>query len=127
MDGTGSETAAGRAPGEGSRKAYDAFISYAHDADSAFAPALQRGLQHLAKPWNRRRAIEVFQDQASLAASPALWPSIREALDTSRWFVLLASPEATRSHWVGKEIEHWVSNKGTDDLLIVVTGGTWIW
>jgi hypothetical protein len=69
----------------------------AHDADDVFAPVLQRGLQHLAKPWNRRRAMEVFRDESSLAVSPGLWPSIRAALDASRWFILLASPEAARS------------------------------
>ena len=127
MDVTESDTVAGTALRGGSRKSYDAFISYAHHADELFAPALQRGLQHLAKPWNRRRAMEVFRDDTSLAASPGLWPSIRTALDASRWFVLLASPEAVRSDWVGKEITHWVSNKGTDHLLVVVTDGTWIW
>ena len=127
MDVAGSDTAAGAAAGEGSRKSYDAFISYAHDADEAFAPVLQRGLQHLAKPWNRRRAMEVFRDETSLAVSPGLWPSIRNALDASRWFVLLASPESARSHWVGEEITHWVSSKGTDHLLVVVTDGTWAW
>ena len=111
----------------GSRKSYDAFISYAHEADEGFAPVLQRGLQHLAKPWNRRRAMEVFRDETSLAVSPGLWPSIRDALDASRWFILLASPEAARSHWVGEEITYWVSGKGTDHLLVVVTDGTWIW
>ena len=115
-----------RLPG-GSRKSYDAFISYAHGGDEVFAPVVQRGLQHLAKPWNRRRAMEVFRDETSLAVSPGLWPSIRDALDASRWFVLLASPEAAGSQWVGEEITHWVSSKGTDYLLVVVTDGTWIW
>ena len=95
--------------------------------DGAFAPVLQRGLQHLAKPWNRRRAMEVFRDESSLAVSPGLWRSIRAALDASRWFILLASPEAARSHWVGEEIKYWVSNKGADHLLVVVTDGTWTW
>src|SRR5260370_23365876 len=111
MDVAGSDTAAA-AGRESSRKSYDAFISYAHDGDSGFAPALQRGLQHLAKPWNRRRAMKVFRDATSLAVSPGLWPSIRAALDASRWFVLLASPEAARSRWVGEELTHWVSSKG---------------
>ena len=71
---------------------YDAFISYAHAADDGFAPVLQRGLQHLAKAWNRRRAMEVFRDESSLAVSPGLWRSITAALDASRWFILLASP-----------------------------------
>ena len=121
MDVAGSDAAVGTASLEGSRKSYDAFISYAHDADEVFAPVLQRGLQHLAKPWNRRRAMEVFRDETSLAAGPGLWPSIRNALDASRWFVLLASPEAARSEWVGEELMHWVSSKGADHLLVVLT------
>ena len=127
MDVAGPGAAPGTARWRVPRKSYDVFISYAHDADSAFAPVLQRGLQHLAKPWNRRRAIEVFRDETSLPVSSGLWSSIQDALDASRWFVLLASPEAARSSWVGKEITHWVISKGTDRLLVVVTAGTWIW
>src|SRR5215469_5150475 len=112
MDVRGSSAASRIAASEGSRRAYDAFISYAHYADGVFAPVLQRGLQRLAKPWNRRRAMEVFRDETSLAASPELWPSIRAALDASRWLVLLVSPEAARSDGVGEEITHWVSTKG---------------
>jgi dipeptidyl aminopeptidase/acylaminoacyl peptidase len=127
MDVTRPDLAAHTAQREGSRKDYDAFISYARKADEAFATALQRGLHHLAKPWNRRRAMEVFRDQTSLPASSGLLPSIRSALDASRWFVLLASPESARSNWVGDEITHWVSSKGADHMLIVLTDGTWTW
>src|SRR5690348_2376777 len=121
MDAIRRDAIGGSASSEDSRQSYDAFISYAHGADSAFAPVLQRGLQSLAKPWNRRRAMEVFRDETSLAASPGLWPSIRTALNASRWFVLLASPESALSDWVGEEIKYWVSRKGTDHFLIVVT------
>ena len=38
----GSDTVAGAAAGGGSRKSYDAFISYAHEADAVLAPVLQR-------------------------------------------------------------------------------------
>ncbi|MGH3791154.1 MAG: toll/interleukin-1 receptor domain-containing protein, partial [Pseudonocardiaceae bacterium] len=108
-------------------KRYAAFISYSHSADGTFAPALQDGLQRLAKPWNQRRAIEVFRDQTGLAVSPALWPSICAALDGSQWFVLLSSPEAARSAWVGKEIERWVATKGPESILSVLTDGAWVW
>ena len=118
---------AGTASSADSSQSYDAFISYAHDADKVFAPVLQRGLQHIAKPWNRRRAMTVFRDETSLAVSPGLWPSIRNALDASRWFILLASPEAARSEWVSQEIKYWVSSKGADQLLVIVTAGTWAW
>jgi WD40 repeat protein len=40
---------------------------------------------------------------------------------------LLASPQSARSDWVGKEIRHWLATKGPGRLLVVVTGGTWIW
>jgi hypothetical protein len=66
MDVAGSDGAVETASRDDSRKSYDAFISYAHEADGAFAPVVQRGLQHLAKPWNRRRAMEVFRDETSL-------------------------------------------------------------
>jgi len=108
-------------------KRYAAFISYSHSADGEFAPALQRGLQRLAKPWNHRRALEVFRDQTGLAVSLELWPSICAPLDGSRWFVLLASPEAARSDWVGKEIERWVATKGPRNILPVLTEGAWVW
>jgi len=70
MDSAGSDASAEAAAREISRKSYDAFISYAHDTDREFAPVVQRGLQKLAKPWNRRRAMEVFRDETSLAVSP---------------------------------------------------------
>ena len=31
--------------------AYDAFVSYSHAADGRLAPAVQTGLQRLARPW----------------------------------------------------------------------------
>lgn len=108
-------------------KHYDAFVSYSHSADGEFAPALQAGMQRLAKPWRRRRALEVFRDQTGLAVNPDLWESIVTALDASEWFVLLASPTAAQSHWVGKEIEHCVATKGPARVLIVVTEGSIAW
>ena len=39
---------------------YNAFISYSHQSDSAFARALQSGLEQLAKPWNRLGAHGTF-------------------------------------------------------------------
>ena len=73
---------------------YDAFISYSHAKDKHIATALQSAVQTLGKPWHRRRSLRVFRDDASLAATPQLWPSIEEALSHSRFLILLASPEA---------------------------------
>jgi hypothetical protein len=106
---------------------FNGFISYSHAADGRLAPAVQRGLHELAKPWHRRRALWIFRDQTGLAVTPALWSSIQDALDGSQYFVLLASPEAARSPWVNREIEHWVATKSVDRILPVVTEGTWGW
>ncbi len=107
--------------------AYDAFISYSHAKDKPIAAALQSVVQELGKPWYRRRALRVFRDDTSLSATPSLWPSIEQALSQSRFLILLASPEATASQWVGKEVSYWLEHKGPDTLLIAVTSGDLAW
>jgi WD40 repeat protein len=106
---------------------YDAFVSYSHAADGRLAPALQAGLQSLAKPWYRRRALRVFRDKTSLSASPELWPAIEQALGQARYFVLLASPEAAGSPWVDREVRWWRAHRGRDTVLIVLTDGQLVW
>jgi WD40 repeat protein len=107
--------------------AYDAFISYSHSADGQLAPAVQSGLQRLARPWYRRRALRVFRDETGLAVNPHLWGSIERAMDESRYFVLLASPAAAASPWVTREVEHWLATKPPETLLPVLTDGTLVW
>jgi hypothetical protein len=107
--------------------AYDGFLSYSHTADGRLAPALERGLRRLAKPWNSRRALRIFRDETGLSTNPHLWSSIEKALDESEWFVLLASEEASQSEWVNKEITHWLATKAVERILPVVTDGTWDW
>src|SRR5215813_14402426 len=106
---------------------YDAFISYSHAKDKPIATALQSVVQRLGKPWYRRRALRVFRDDTSLAASPKLWAAIEEALVQSRFLILLASPEAAASQWVDNEVEYWVKHKGIDTLLIALTDGDLTW
>jgi WD40 repeat protein len=106
---------------------YNAFISYSHQADSAFARAFQRGLEQLARPWNRRRALDIFRDETDLSISPELLTSICEVADQSSYFLLLASPLAATSKWVGHEVEHWASERGCRNLLIILTDGDLVW
>ena len=107
--------------------AYNGFISYSHAADGRLAPALQSGLQSLAKPWYRPRALRVFRDETGLSTNPHLWSSIAAALDESEWFVLLASPESARSPWVDRELAHWLETKPADRILPALTSGEWGW
>src|SRR4051794_25496042 len=106
---------------------YDAFISYSHAKDKPIAAALQWAVQKLGKPWYRRRALRIFRDDTSLSATPSLWPSIEKALGETRYFLLLASPEAASSRWVNKEVAYWLDHNGPDTLLIGVTDGSLSW
>jgi WD40 repeat protein/tetratricopeptide (TPR) repeat protein len=106
---------------------YDAFISYSHAKDKPIAAAVQSVVQKLGKAWYQRRALRVFRDDTSLSATPQLWPTIEQALGQSRFFVLLASPEAAASKWVNKEVGHWLEHNSIDTLLIGVTAGDLAW
>jgi WD40 repeat protein len=105
---------------------YDGFISYSRALDGTLAPTLQSALERFAKPWYRLRRLRVFRDDASLSANPGLWTSIEEALDAARFLVLLASPQAAASIWVGREVAHWRERR-EDGLLIVLTEGEIGW
>lgn len=106
---------------------YNAFISYSHAADGKLAPALQSGLAKFAKPWYKIRNLNIFRDEASLSASPHLWPNIQKGLDESEYLIYLASPVSASSHWVTKEIAYWIAHKSIDKLLIVLTEGEIVW
>jgi WD40 repeat protein len=106
---------------------YEAFISYSHALDGKLAPALQTECERFGKPWYRPRARRLFRDNANLSAQPHLWDAIESALSSSRWFVLLASPAAAGSHWVGKEVDWWLANRSADRILIVLTDGSLPW
>src|SRR5262249_49567204 len=106
---------------------YDAFISYSHAKDKHIATALQSAIQTLGKPWYQRRALRVFRDDASLSATPQLWPSIEQALSESRYLILLASPEAAASPWVARELLYWLDHKRVETLLIAMTDGELVW
>jgi tetratricopeptide (TPR) repeat protein len=106
---------------------YDAFISYSHAQDKPIAAALQAAIQKLGRPWYRRRVLRLFRDDTSLSATPHLWPTIEQALSQSRFFLLLASPEAAASKWVNKEVGYWIEHNSIDALLIGLTDGELIW
>jgi WD40 repeat protein len=117
----------GLVPSPPSGHAYHGFISYSHEADTELAAALQKGLQRFAKPWYRARALRIFRDSASLSANPDLWDSIELALDSAEYYILLASPRAAASEWVGKEAARWCSTKSSSHLLIALTDGEIEW
>ncbi|MEV8510331.1 TIR domain-containing protein [Actinoplanes sp. NPDC051475] len=106
---------------------FDAFISYSHAQDRLMAEALQSELQRFARPWYRPRALRVFRDTTSLAATPELWPSIERALAASEWFILMASPQSAGSRWVAREIDWWKANRKPEKMLVALVSGSIVW
>ena len=109
------------------KEKYNAFISYSHAADGILAPALQKALEKLAKPWYKLRNLSIFRDESNLSVSPHLWDNIVLALDASEYLIYMASPEAAQSKWVSQEIAHWIKTKPLENLLIVLTEGEITW
>ncbi|MFM5947878.1 MAG: toll/interleukin-1 receptor domain-containing protein [Novosphingobium sp.] len=81
---------------------YRAFVSYSH-VDARFAAWLHRNLETSRLPDGTRLA-PIFIDRAELAAGPDLSSQVREALSESAALVVIASPAARASRWVGQEI-----------------------
>ena len=106
---------------------YDAFISYSHAMDKPVAAALQAVMQKLGKPWYRRRALRIFRDDTSLAATPELWPTLEQMLGRSRFMVLLVSPQFARSKWCGMEVAWWLEHRSIDTVLLALTDGDLAW
>ncbi|MGH6899689.1 MAG: toll/interleukin-1 receptor domain-containing protein [Geminicoccaceae bacterium] len=107
---------------------YDGFISYRHsERESAIARAIQKALHRFAKPFWKPRAVQLYRDETNLSARPDLWGTIAQALDASRFFLLMASPEAASSKGVRREVEHWLHRRGTVGLIVVQTGGSLVW
>ena len=102
-------------------------MSYSHRYDGVLGPALQGRLERFAKPWYRMRALRIFCDTSNLSASPALWVSIENALQFSEWFILLASPDASRSTWVNREVQWWIDHRTVERMIVVGTSPGLIW
>jgi tetratricopeptide (TPR) repeat protein len=87
---------------------YRAFISYSH-RDERIAARLHRRIETYRAPSGlvaaaRRRLAPVFRDRDELASAERLSASIEQALDESEALIVVCSPAAVASIWVGKEI-----------------------
>lgn len=107
---------------------FNAFISYRHNNRQKYiARRLQNELHNFAKPWYSIRAVRLYRDETNLAIDPHLWRQIENALNNSEFLMLIASPESAASKWVAKELNHWLENRGSESILIVLTNGNLEW
>jgi WD40 repeat protein len=110
-----------------SQHRYDAFISYSQQADLQLAQVLSRDMRRFAHKPLRVRALRIYRDHENLAAHPDLWAKVSDALEQSRYFVLMATPAAAGSRWVRREVGYWQRNRDPSTFLIVHTGGEIVW
>lgn len=111
---------------------YDAFISYRHnDLDKFVAENLHRLIEtyKMPKPVVEKYNItdndvrRVFRDQDELPLSSNLEKPIIEALEKSRFLIVICSPRLKESVWCKKEIESFIKMHGRSHILCVLVEG----
>ena len=103
-------------------KEYYAFISYKRE-DERWAKWLQNKLEHFKLPSNLngrtdlpREIRPIFRDTSEL--TPGNLPQqIHDALDKSRFLIVVCSPHSAQSKWVNLEIETFIA-MGKQDCII---------
>lgn len=111
-------------------KEYFAFISYKRE-DEKWAEWLQHKLEHYRLPVNVRKENAalpqtirpIFKDTSELAAG-VLAEEIRNALENSKFLIVVCSPRAAQSEWVGKEVQTFIDMGRSDKIIPFIIGGT---
>ena len=107
----------------GDKYHYLAFISYKRE-DEKWAKWLQHKLEHYKLPNSTRKdnpslpekARPIFKDTTDLSGG-VLEQAIKEALDTSRYLIVICSPRAAKSKWVCKEVQEFIDS-GREKYII---------
>ena len=111
---------------------YDAFISYRHcDLDKYVAKNLHRILETYELPKNVKEKLNisgrtikrVFRDQDELPLSSNLEDPIIEALNNSKYLIVICSPRLKESLWCKKEIETFKKIRGRKNIFCVLIEG----
>jgi len=103
---------------QGASFTYDAFLSYSH-RDGAVASGIQKGLHRIGRRVGQLNALRVFRDATELAANPDLWGKVTDAMDRSRYLIVVLSPQAAASEWVNKEVAHWLQRQHFRSIRLV--------
>lgn len=113
---------------------YRAFISYSH-VDEAVARRLHRWLETYRLPARLvgsitpqgtvpRRLSPIFRDRNEFPASSSLDEAVKAALAESASLIVLCSPDAAESRWVGEEIAYFRALYPDRPVLAALLRGT---
>jgi len=109
---------------------YTAFISYRQlQPDSQVAKVLHRALENyrvphtLVKQGFPRRLGRMFRDREELAASTNLGETIHEALENSRFLLVVCSTKTPKSKWIRKEVLDFIEMGREDRIFTLLIDG----
>lgn len=103
---------------------YDAFISY-NRADSKFAKLLEFTLENYKPPKSIRannKNLNIFRFEEDMVGVD-YHKAIRQHLLDSNKLIVLCSPSAKKSKYVGEEIELFASKKSADNIITLLVEG----
>lgn len=112
---------------------YKAYISYSHK-DEVWAKWLHRALETYRIPPKLvgkktslgtvpARIRPVFRDRDDLSSNTDLEDTVTNALAESENLIVVCSPQAAGSHWVGEEIRHFASLGRADQIFCIIVDG----
>ena len=113
---------------------YDAFISYRHvELDSFVAQTLHKYLESVKYPINKlekskykdkqTKISRIFRDKDELALNPDLAETIVEALEKSKYLIVICSPQYRESEWCKRELNTFIKIHGYERVLVVLADG----
>lgn len=115
---------------DNSSRSYIAFISYRHtELDKKAAERIQKRIEnyHVPKEYSQKatgsRLGICFRDETELPASASLSENIYEALDHSKFLIVVSTPELPRSRWCEEEIRYFLKTHDRDHVLAVLVDG----
>lgn len=112
---------------------YKAYISYSHK-DEAWASWLHRALESYRVPGKLvgtrtsagkvpARIRPVFRDRDDLSSATDLANTVKQVLANSENLVVVCSPAAAASRWVGEEIRQFARLGRTDRIFCIIVDG----
>lgn len=112
---------------------YFAFISYSHK-DNKWAKWLHETLEQYRIPKSLvgiqsrigripKRLYPIFRDREELPTSTDLGANIQNALEQSKFLIVICSPRSARSLWVNEEIKLFKSMGGDERILSFIVDG----
>lgn len=115
---------------------YDAFISYRRvEPDQTIAKLVHKQLESFKLPKNvikkikaenpsaKTKITRVFRDQEELPLTSNLGDQLKQALEQSKWLIVICSPSFLESEWCKTEIEYFTALRGPEYVLTVLADG----